>query len=294
MDCLTLDIGGTKTAAAWWQGAELCLRRELPTPVDAPALLDLLAQLVQGGPAVQAVGAAVTGVTDGRRIGVLNRTMIAGWDGLPLADHLEQMLSVPAVLLNDAQAAAWGEYRASDDGARDLLFVTVSTGVGAGLVLDGRLRTGSTGLAGHLGHVGGGTAAPGAAACSCGRGACLECRASGSAMAQQLAALGLGQRTAREWMDPPHRALPAVQDWIDGAARALAEALADAHALLDLQSVLLGGGLGLHPHFLLAVREAVGRLPSRFRVPVQAARLGRDAGLTGMARWLQDRGGATA
>ena len=288
MDCLTLDIGGTKTAAAWWHGSELLLRREVPTPGDAEALLAVLSRLLQDAPAVQVAGAAITGTTDGRRVGVLNHHMIAGWDGLPLAERLEQLLGVPVLLLNDAQAAAWGEYCARDDGLRDLMFVTVSTGIGAGVVLDGRLRSGRSGLAGHLGHVGGGIARVSAGAqCSCGRGACLERRASGSAMAHDLAALGLGTRSAREWMAPPHQDHPAVQDWLDAATQALVHSIADAHALLDLQAVLIGGGLGLHPRFLQGVQAGMAALPPRFRIPVQAARLGPDAGLRGMASWLR-------
>lgn len=288
MDCLTLDIGGTKTAAAWWSGGELRLRREIPTPAEAEALVAALSQMLQHAPAAARVGAAITGTTDGRRVGVLNRHMIRGWDGFPLADQLEQLLGVPAILMNDAQAAAWGEYGARADGVRDLMFVTVSTGIGAGVVLDGRLRSGSSGLAGHLGHVGGGTASSASGAmCSCGRGACLERRASGVAMEHDLEALGLGKRSAREWMAPSHQHHPAVQSWLAAATRALALALADAHALLDLQAVLIGGGLGLHPQFLQGVQAAVADLPPRFRVPVQAARLGPDAGLQGMARWLQ-------
>ena len=291
MDCLTLDIGGTKTAAAWWSRGALRLRREIPTPGDAEALLAALSQMLQHPTmAIGQVGAAITGTTDGRRVGVLNRHMIGGWDGFPLADRLEQLFGVPAVLLNDAQAAAWGEYCARDDGLRDLMFVTVSTGIGAGVVLDGRLRSGSTGLAGHLGHVGGGTASSATGAvCSCGRGACLERRASGVAMEHDLAAFGLGTHSAREWMAPPHQDHPAVQEWLAAATRALALAIADAHALLDLQAVLIGGGLGLHPQFLQGVQAAVAQLPARFRVPVQAARLGPDAGLQGMALWMQAR-----
>ena len=288
MDCLTLDIGGTKTAAAWWSGGALRQRREIATPGDAEALMAALSQMLQHTSGIVQVGAAITGTTDGRHVGVLNRHMIGGWDGFPLADRLEQLLGVPAVLLNDAQAAAWGEHCAREDGLRDLMFVTVSTGIGAGVVLDGRLRSGRSGLAGHLGHVGGGTASPtSGAACSCGRGACLERRASGVAMEHDLAALGLGTRSAREWMAPPHQDHPAVREWLAAATRALALAIADAHALLDLQMVLIGGGLGLHPQFLQGVHAAMAELPARFRIPVQAAQLGPDAGLHGMARWLQ-------
>lgn len=291
MDCLTLDIGGTKTSAAWWRGDELLLRREQRTPGDAQAVVDSLAALVQGAPAVQRVGAAITGTTDGRRIGVVSRHMIRDWEGLALADRLEQLLGAPAVLMNDAQAAAWGEYHARRDGLRDLMFVTVSTGIGAGVVLDGRLRCGPTGLAGHLGHVGGGGLADqGRLACSCGRFGCLERRASGTALEDAMATLGLGRRSARDWMAPPLQDLPAVRAWLDDATGALANAIADAHAMLDLQAVRLGGGLGLHPSFLASVQAALALLPARFQVPVEAAHLGADAGLQGMARWLQETG----
>ena len=289
MDLLTLDIGGTKTAAAWWQAGRQVLRREQPTPGQAEDLIPLIGRLVEGAPAVQQVGAAITGTTDGRRVGVLNRHMIAGWDGFALADRLEALLDVPAVLLNDAQAAAWGEFSLRQDGVRDLMFVTVSTGLGAGLVLDGRLRTGMSGLAGHLGHT---VASPAGWACSCGRLGCLERQASGTALQQGLAALGLGDRDARQWLSEPHPHQDALAQWIAQATQALAQALGDAQALLDLQCVVLGGGLGLNPRFLAALQTAMAQLPARFQVPLEPAQLGADAGLAGMARWLQAQGGA--
>jgi N-acylmannosamine kinase len=163
------------------------------------------------------------------------------------------------------------------------------------VVLDGRLRSGVTGLAGHLGHIGGWSGGPteGRLACSCGRSGCLERRASGTAMEEAMAAQGLGRFSARHWMAPAQLDLPAVRAWLDDAARSLANAIADAHAVLDLQSVLLGGGLGLHPHFLASVQAAVAGLPARFQVPVEPARLGADAGLQGMAYWLQEAAGSS-
>ena len=295
MDCLTLDIGGTKTAAAWWRGGELLLRREAATHGNAQSVLELVGRLALDAPPAQQVGAAITGVTDGRTVWALNRHLIEGWDGLALADRLEQRLGLPASLLNDAQAAAWGEYRMQGDALQDLMFITVSTGIGAGLVLGGKLRIGATGLAGHLGHTVAGTA-PGSrdAVCSCGRGVCLECQVSGAAMRQTLAAQGLGSRSARSWMQAEHRDVPAVQSWLRFATDRLANAIADAHALLDLQGVLLGGGLGMHPVFLRGVQTAMAGLPARYQIPVVPARLGADAGLRGMALWLQERGQVAA
>lgn len=297
MDCLTLDIGGTKTAAAWWRAGKQVLRREEPTPGQAEELMALIGRLTQGAPAVQRVGAAITGTTDGRRVGVLNRHMIGGWDGFALADRLEALLGVPAVLLNDAQAAAWGEFGLRQQPLRDLMFVTVSTGIGAGLVLDGQLRSGLSGLAGHLGHTGG-LAQPAAEAdasylaCSCGRFGCLERRASGRALQEALAAQGLGDRDAREWLSEPLPQPAAITQWLAQAAHALAQGLANAQALLDVQCVVLGGGLGLNPRFFQALQDASAQLPARFQVPLQPAQLGADAGLVGMARWLQAREGA--
>ena len=172
---LVLDIGGTKVAAARWTDGVLHGRRQWPMPATLQGWRETLAAMAVAYPEPDRVAAAVTGVTDGQVLSAVNRQLISFWDGYALADALAQAWHCPAVLLNDAQAAAWGEYHAGGRRAANLLFLTLSTGVGGGLVLDGRLRTGPRGLAGHIGHVSA-TCAPPDTPCSPARAAACRPR----------------------------------------------------------------------------------------------------------------------
>ncbi len=132
---LVLDIGGTKVAAARWVDGQLQDRRQWPMPPSLEAWCQTLALVAGTYPGVSRVAAAVTGLTDGRVWSAVNHQLISFWDGYGLADALTQAWHCPAVLLNDAQAAAWGEFVSCDRQPGNLLFMTLSTGVGGGLVL---------------------------------------------------------------------------------------------------------------------------------------------------------------
>lgn len=286
---LVLDIGGTKVAAARWVGGLLQDRRQWPMPPTREAWYETLASMASTYPSVSQVAAAVTGLTDGRIWSAVNHQLISFWDGYPLADALAQAWRCPAVLLNDAQAAAWGEFVSGDRQPANLLFVTLSTGVGGGLVLDGQLRSGLRGLAGHIGHVGSGLAPlDGDTRCGCGRLNCLEGLASGTALARQASHLLGRPLDAASVFAGCQAGDPVCVRLLSHAAQAVAQALADAHALLDLDEVRLGGSVGLAPGMIEAVRQAQQSLPSRFRVAVSRARLGGDAGLIGVGHWASD------
>jgi N-acylmannosamine kinase len=273
-----LDLGGTKLAAARVRGGQVLERRQVATPRDGSfeALLAAIVELVEGwvdGP----VGIATTGLVEAGRLTAINPLTLPLAESQPLEARLRTVLGVPVVAVNDAQAAAWGEFRyGAGQGAASLAFVTVSTGIGGGLILDGILRRG---LAGHVGHV---VAVPGGPACGCGRHGCLEAVASGRALA---AAASL--RFARPVTMPELSALARTQadaaTLLDGAATAIARAIADLHATLDLNRALIGGGVGLAEGFLARIETALAREPTRFRCPLLVASLGHDAGLVGAA-----------
>jgi N-acylmannosamine kinase len=290
---LVLDIGGTKVAAARWTDGELHGRRQWLMPATLQGWRETLAVMARAYPEPDLVAAAVTGATDGRVLSAVNRQLISFWDGYALADALTQAWRCPAVLLNDAQAAAWGEFVASGRQPANLLFMTLSTGVGGGLVLDGQLRSGVRGLAGHIGHMGSGLEPlDGDTRCGCGRLNCLEALASGTALARQASHL-LGRPLDTESVFAGWHAGDAVcRRLLERAAQAVAQALGDAHALLDLDEVRLGGSVGLALGMIDAIRHAQQALPARFRVAVSPARLGADAGLTGMGHWASNRLGA--
>ena len=180
MTTLAIDIGGTKLAAALVDGdLQIHQRRELPTPASKTpdalraALLALVAPLASQA---RQVAVASTGIIREGTLQAINPQNLGGLLHFPLVSGLTEITGLPALAVNDAQAAAWAEYHALGESIDDMVFITVSTGVGGGVVSDGVLRMGHEGLAGHLGHT---LADPGGPRCGCGRVGCVEAIASG-------------------------------------------------------------------------------------------------------------------
>ncbi|KKB86501.1 N-acetylmannosamine kinase [Devosia limi DSM 17137] len=274
---LALDIGGTKTLAALVRDGIVLDRRTLPTPgaVATPEWFDSIAGLVAGWEGrYRRVGAAVTGVIDDGHWFALNPTTLSIPERTPLVAELERRLAVPTVALNDAQAAAWGEFSRGAGIGRDMAFVTVSSGIGGGAVLNGRLITGARGLAGSLGQIQGSPAAPR-----------LESRASGFAIAAAAGAAGHPADTRAVFA-----AADAGESWATGilhaAAADLAIGLCDLQRMLDPALVVLGGGIGLLPAFRAVLDQELAGLPSRLRPAVVPAQLGADAGIIGVADFV--------
>ncbi len=152
---------------------------------------------------------------------------IPGWRDFPLLQRLSGDLGLPVVVDNDAKALAVGEaWRGAGAGVRDFLAMVVSTGVGGGLVVDGRLLDGASGNAGHVGHV---IVVPDGAPCGCGSRGCLEAEISGTAIGRRLAGPAAGA--------PPAE--------VARAGELLGLGLASVVSLLDLSVVLVGGSVAL-------------------------------------------------
>lgn len=283
---LAIDIGGTKISAATVVDGVCHDRRQLPMPTSEPEFLATVAALAQGRPTPAWAGVAVTGYTDGERVRSVNHDIISFWNDYPLAQRLRELLHCPIVAINDAQAAAWGEYSARQPECRDLLYITLSTGVGGGLVLGGGLRVGAQGLAGHIGHVAVEVAPIDAPVrCGCGRYGCLETVASGTALARQASARFGRAISSAELFAMAAAGAADAQEILHRAAQAVASAVASAHLQFDLQQVVLGGSVGLAKGMRDAVESALAALPAIYRLPIDVARLGADAGLVGVAAW---------
>lgn len=279
---LAIDIGGTKIAFADVENDRIGNRHQIRTPrtgAGADLVAAIAAEVMQRMPSNIAI--ATTGIVSQGKLTALNPLTLPIENGFPLAERLEEATGLKPTLVNDAQAAAWGEYRfGAGRGFRNFMFVTVSTGVGGGLVLEGRLQIGRTGLAAHVGHV----SVPGAMTlCGCGRRGCLETVASGTAIAKRF-----GERSAADAAAPDVFAAAAAGDAlaegvIADAALAIATAFADLVASVDLDAIAVGGGVGLAPGFLDRVRQKTSELPSVFQREIVAAQKGPDAGLIGVA-----------
>ena len=273
---LAVDLGGTKTLLGLVGGGVCTSAVRIATPAQGgpEAWLDAVAAAAEGWKGrYGAAAVAVTGLVANGRWWALNTKTLPVPPGYPLVEELRRRLGVPVQALNDAQAAAWGEYRFGAGQRLDLVFVTISTGIGAGIVLGGRLLRGHRGLAGHVGQL------------RCGEGVeapWVEDLASGQAIAHDAAMLGHPGDVARVFADAADGA-----GWaellLDRSSRRIAGALATLQALLDPDCIVIGGGVGLAPGFLGRLRLHLAVLPELVRPELREAALGAQAGLLGVA-----------
>ncbi|MGK5531073.1 ROK family protein [Streptomyces sp. URMC 129] len=295
-----LDIGGTKIAGALVDGDDALLTRvQRPTPAGEPAaavlraVTDVLTALAghPAWPRVTAVGIGSAGPVDART-GTVSPVNIPGWRGFPLVEALRPVTGgLPVTLVGDAVAVAAGEHRrGAARGHANALCMVVSTGVGGGLVLDGRLRAGPTGNAGHIGHI---SVDYDGERCPCGGRGCVERLAAGPAIARHARAAGWrpaepgGDTTAAGVARAAREGDPRALAAYDRAARALAAGIAATATLVELDVVVVGGGVARAGETLFApLRRALrtyAALPFVRALPVLPARLGADAGLVGAA-----------
>lgn len=300
---LAVDMGGTKIAVGLVESdGRLLSWAQIPTPrLDAEQLwrtVDSLISRVLAEARVDPLdGLAGVGCGCGGPMewpaGNVSPLNIPAWRGFPLRGRLEKRFpGVPVRLHNDAICLAAGEHwRGAGRGKRTMLGMVVSTGVGGGLVLDGRLINGATGNAGHIGHI---VVDPDGPACECGGRGCVEAIARGPALAAWAQAQGWrpGQAgaTAKDLADDAAQGHPVGLAAMRRAGWALGIAIASATHLCDLEVVAVGGGLAQAGALLFdpleeALRLHVGLDFARDVVVVPAA-LGQSAGLVGATALL--------
>ena len=245
-----IDIGGTKLAAIGLDddGTERARLRE-PVPADLDGLVGAVAGMVEhltakGVPA-HCVGVSLPGIIT--RAGDIGMIVNLPWlEGQPLRQALEARLGRPVALANDANCFALSEATDGAAAGAEVVFgVILGTGVGGGLVVDGKLLVGANASAGEWGHnpwpAPGGAGVP----CACGRFAqgCTETWLNGAALARDYAALGGGDATAETVGARAAAGEPQAEDAVARYAGRLAAALAGVINLLDPDAIVLGGGL---------------------------------------------------
>jgi glucokinase len=273
-DCyLAIDVGGTKLAAGVVDGqGEVLVRDRVATPGRDvwTALAKLTSRVLAAAPTVPvSVGVGCGGPMDPaqRTVSPLH---IPSWTGFPLATQVEGLTQLPVVVDNDAKALALAEHWCGAAAGRDhFLGIVVGTGVGGGIVSNGRLLEGRTGNAGHIGHV---VVEPEGRPCRCGGRGCLEAYCSGPAIAAE---------TGR----PPQRAPSA---YVERTGLLMGRAIASVAAICDLRLAVIGGSVALGfgaQFFAVAQAEARarGRLAFVQEIDVLPAALGPNAPLVGAA-----------
>ncbi len=310
-----LDIGGTNqtVALARLDGEVFATaRRQLSPGGTAEDVMGNVLEMIDatraeagltpgrpGADKLLRLGVGFGGPVDIKNGTVVTSHHVSGWDGYALRDTLEQRLDAPVVIDNDANAAAFGEAQfGAGRGHRNILYVNIGTGIGAGLILDGRLYHGQHGMAGEIGHV---TVRPDGAECACGRRGCLETVASGRAIGLRAQAAAVAQPDAAGRLQAlaggdgaqitgVHVFAAAEEgdalavQLVDETADFLGLALGSAANVLDPSIIIIGGGVGEGGEVLFTpLRAAVRRylLPSIPGPEVVPAALGYDAGIAG-------------
>lgn len=252
--------------------------------------------------AIAAMGIASPGSLDIDAGMVLHCTNLPGWDNVPLRNRIAEALGAPAILENDARAAAYGEFFAGAgrrSHVRNLIMITLGTGVGGGIIIDGRLVHGQKNMAGELGHS---IVVPDGLLCGCGQKGCLEMYASASRVGQRaVQALqdsqkpstlrGVlktsGELTARDVEEHARHGDELAWDIWNQTCRYLALACITAVHWLDPEMIVFGGGMAAAGDFLLQpVRHHFTANYWKLEPPeltIRISELGNDAGITGAA-----------
>ncbi|SNY32863.1 ROK family glucokinase [Paractinoplanes atraurantiacus] len=303
-----VDVGGTKVAGGVVDehGTVLASNRR-DTPADDPAgtrdtIVEVAAELAVAHPEATAIGIGAAAWIDAAGSTVLFAPNLA-WRDEPLRDYVSKAVGLPTVLENDANVAAWAEFRFGVARHADsMVMITVGTGIGGGIVLDGKLWRGANGIAAELGHI---QSVPDGHPCGCGRLGCLEQYASGNALVR-FARAGARQepeRAAQLLELAGGDALAITGRQITEAARAgdgvacdafgqigywLGVAMADLAQSFDPEILVVGGGVVDAGDLLMTPTLTTyhDQLKQRGRFPVaelHAAETGNTAGVVGAA-----------
>lgn len=300
-----VDLGGTKVATALiTTDGDIIKRVRLDTMSEQgpETLINRIAQSVkdvQQGLNILGVGVASPGPLDSDNGVVLYTPNLAGWTNVPLRDKLHAALQSEVKLANDANAAAWGEYVfGAGRGTQNMIYITISTGIGSGLVLNGELFVGTNTFAGELGHT---IINPDGVRCGCGNIGCWEACASGTAIgryAQEAVADGptkiadLAQEegvpvSAKHVFEAVQLGDEVAQEIFDKVVHFIGIGLTNTIHAYNPERIVIGGGVSNAGDLLFdAIRKKTDELlmsPYRGTCDIVPAQLGNDVGVLGAA-----------
>jgi len=307
VNAVGVDVGGTKIAAGVvTPEGKILDEARYPTPHSPERLVESMAQAVEevsDGFGVGGVCLAVPGLVLAQENKVVFSPNLRAIEGIPLKDELGPRIGAPLTIENDANAAAWGEFRfGAGRGVDHLVFLTLGTGIGGGVITHGVLLRGAQGSGGELGHV---TVQATGPRCACGNRGCLEALASGTAIGRRArevaieypgSALGrlaikrkvLGEDVTGLARQGDELALSVL----DEAGRWLGIGLAGFVNIFNPEVIAVGGGAMEAGELILEAARAEVRLrarpPSRDLVEVKEASLGPESGVLGAAALARD------
>lgn len=269
---------------------EVGLGPDVLMPVVADHLNRMLADLGRSGEEVRGVGFSLAGTVDPVRVVSVDSPALAGWDGVPLAPYVADVTAAPVVIDNDCNVMALSERDGHLVDHDDVLVLKASTGLGLGIIAEGRLVRGHRGAAGELGHVK--VAAAEGLPCRCGDTGCLEAVAGGWALVERLRASGREVQHVRDLVAQAVRGDGEARSIVRESGRRVGEALAATVTVLNPRAIVVGGDMsGAFDTFSAGLRDTL--------FPATTALAGRDlqllpatygerAGLVGCVRLALD------
>ena len=274
MKTLAIDIGGTKFSVAAFDDDRMVRRETRSTDREGgrawlvPQLDALLAEWKQDL-RFDRCGIGFGGPVNFRTQTIWQSTHVGGWEGFPLTRHIAETVGTSVVMDNDANVGALGEYYfGAGKGCSPLFYMTISTGIGGGILLDGKIMRGADGWAGEIGHM---NLVPGGPECLCGSHGCFERMCCGLWLERDYG------RSARELMQDP--------EFVSKYAPLLARGLKACIMVLNPARIVIGGGIGkAGERLFVPLREELGRQITAWsgaRQDVQPAALGDDSVLYG-------------
>jgi glucokinase len=287
MIALAIDLGGTQLRVAHvTEQGEVLKRAAMPTDAKGGPR-SVLAQMVKlanelGLANVKTVGISSPGPLDSDEGITMDLPTLSGWNGFPLRHNLATALNLPVTLENDGISAAYGEWKfGAGRGLRHMVYVTVSTGIGGGVVIDNRIMRGNRGMASHVGHM---MIAEDGPMCTCGGRGCFEALAAGPAFAKSGGAFGFkdGADIVAAARSGDHKAIGLV----DREAELLGYGFASLMHLYSPQRLVMGGGVSkaldlMLPTIMKTMTPIT--MPAFRSADIVPAQLGDNAGLVGAA-----------
>lgn len=305
-----VDLGGTTIKVAFISmDGEIIEKWEIPTDKSGERIVDDIAKAIdekvkelgESKDKLAGIGMGAPGPVD-LETGVIYRTVNLGWKNYPLKDRLEKATGLPAAVENDANIAALGEmWKGAGNREKDLICITLGTGVGGGIIVNGEIVHGNSGPGGEIGHMQ--SVVKGGAPCNCGKTGCLETVASATGIARiaqekiQVGGEGSqlktlyeknGSLTAKDVFDAAKKGDYQAMEVVEEVTMHLGLALATLASALNPAKIVIGGGVSKAGNFLIEkVRHYFQQFvfPEASSAEIAIAALGNDAGVIGGA-WL--------
>lgn len=284
---IAIDIGGTKIACALIDNDQIVdaikVDSIIHTNIDDLAPY-VYAHIKHWVVQARSINIACTGQVSSDAVNFLSVRR-----QLPLQAQFRSLTGLPVTIINDASAAAWAEYVLNEQlNNKNFIYITVSTGVGAGIVFNNDIITCADGFCAHLGHTTVKALSNRHYACHCGRENCVEAIASGTAIAK-YASQALGKTLSAKDVFTDYAEHPDIMPIINNAAAAVAELIFNMKATFGNNNVVIGGSVGLAPLFFNKVAANIQHAPAIYQVNLLAPKSGANADVIGVHHYAKKK-----